>query len=123
MTPNILRNLVSRRATRNYPFEVRPAFPQARGELVNAIEQCIFCGICQRKCPSQCISVDKNTGTWLCDPFACVYCGICVDNCPTHCLSQKGAHRPPSAQREQLELHGTPPKPKAKKTAEDAKQD
>ncbi len=114
MTPTVLRNLFTGRATRDYPREVRDPFPQARGELVNAIEQCIFCGICQRKCPSQCIGVDKDQGLWQCDPFACVYCGVCVDNCPTKCLSQKQLHRAPAASRELLILRGTPPKPKKK---------
>lgn len=124
MTPNIIRNLLAGRATRNYPFEVREPFTLARGELVNEIEKCIFCGMCQRKCPSQCITVDKDTGTWECDPFACVYCGVCVDTCPVHCLSQKQLHRHVSPEREIITLKGTPPKPKkkAKKAEEKAEQ-
>nr|WP_027182880.1 4Fe-4S binding protein [Desulfovibrio inopinatus] len=118
MTKNILRNISKKSATRLYPFEVREPFENYRGELINDIDSCIFCGMCSRVCPSQCITVDRKTGEWTCDPFACVYCGICVDACPPKCLSQKSVHRTSSPVRLMMEMQGTPPKPKKKKAAE-----
>ncbi|MCK7512752.1 MAG: hypothetical protein MZV70_57775 [Desulfobacterales bacterium] len=56
MTPNIVRNLVVKKSTRMYPAEVREPFAKVRGELINDIERCIFCGTCEVKCPSQCIA-------------------------------------------------------------------
>jgi ech hydrogenase subunit F len=93
MTPNILRNLVVKKSTRRYPFEVRETFDKVRGELVNDIVRCIFCGTCEVKCPSQCIEVDRKAAVWTYDPFACVYCGVCVDTCPAKSLSQKLQYR------------------------------
>ena len=89
MTHNILRNLVVKKSTRRYPFEVRETFDKVRGELVNDIVRCIFCGSCEVKCPSQCIEVDRKAAVWNYDPFACVFCGVCVDICPAKSLSQK----------------------------------
>jgi len=117
MTPTVFRNVFSRPATRNHPFVVREPFAQARGELVNDIDSCIFCGMCERKCPSQCIEVDKDAGLWKYDPFACVYCGVCVEYCPVHCLSQKTMYRAATPEREHVELQGTPPKAKKKAAA------
>lgn len=114
MLPAILRNFFSPKATRPYPFKAREPFTRARGELVNKIEDCVFCSTCARKCPSQCIRVDKEAGTWVCDPYACVYCGICVDSCPTHCLSQKTLHRAPVRAKAKYALKGEPPKRKKK---------
>ncbi|MFW5722336.1 MAG: 4Fe-4S dicluster domain-containing protein, partial [Desulfohalobiaceae bacterium] len=57
MTSNLIRNLLRRKATRDYPARPREPFPDSRGELYNEIDKCIFCGLCQRKCPSQCIPV------------------------------------------------------------------
>ncbi|EPR31591.1 4Fe-4S ferredoxin iron-sulfur binding domain-containing protein [Alkalidesulfovibrio alkalitolerans DSM 16529] len=119
MTTNVLKNLVGRYSTRLYPITTRAAFDAYRGELYNEIEKCIFCQNCARKCPSQCISVDKEIGTWVCDPFACVYCGLCVEACPVNCLHMKSAWRHVATGREMIEMQGTPPKPKKKKT-EDA---
>jgi hypothetical protein len=70
MMPNVLKNLLSPKATRRYPHEVRPPFENVRGELYNDIENCTFCSVCGVKCPSQCITVEK-AATWTCDPFAC----------------------------------------------------
>jgi len=110
MTKTVFSNLFSRYATRLHPFVVREPFPDARGELYCEIEKCIFCMTCQRKCPSQCITVDNKAGTWTCDPMACVYCGVCVDNCPVACLHQKQTYRAPTPERLMLSLTGTPPR-------------
>jgi formate hydrogenlyase subunit 6/NADH:ubiquinone oxidoreductase subunit I len=100
MTPNIIKNICSKYATRLYPLEVREPFEGVRGNLDVDIEQCIFCKKCMLKCPSGCITVDKKTRTWEVDPYACVYCGICVDNCPTKCLSMSPKYRKPALQKD-----------------------
>ena len=106
MTPNILRNFLSKRATRRYPLDVREPFETNRGELVNEIDQCTFCGVCAVKCPSQCITVDKKTATWRCDPFSCVYCGVCVDACKAKSLRLNNRYRLPTLHRDVIELQG-----------------
>ncbi len=106
MTHNILRNLVVRKSTRRYPVEVRETFDKVRGELVNDIVRCIFCGTCEVKCPSQCIEVDRKAAVWTCDPFACVYCGVCVDTCPAKSLFQKTQYRGPEGQRVMIRMQG-----------------
>lgn len=100
MTPNVLKNLVSPKATRRYPYERRTPSENLRGELYNDIGNCTFCGVCAAKCPSQCITVDKKAAAWSCDSFACVYCGICVDACQAKCLHQKNQYRMPDSARE-----------------------
>lgn len=124
MLPIVLTNLFAKPATRNYPFFVREPFPQARGELVNDIARCIFCGLCARKCPSQCLTVtkDKAEGVWTLEFFACVGCGVCVDVCPVHCLAQKTTHRPVALTRAVITLRGKLPERPAK-PAETAKTD
>lgn len=117
MTKNILKNLITKKSTRPYPFVIREPFEESRGELYNDIDNCIFCSTCARKCPSQCITVDKEKGIWTCDPFVCVFCGTCMEACPTHCLHHKRTWRPVSGQREMIEMQGTPPKSKKKAAA------
>ncbi len=120
MTPNIVRNLLVKKSTRIYPAEMRETFAGVRGELINDIERCIFCGTCEVKCPSQCIQVDKKAYTWIYDPFVCVYCGVCVDTCPAKSLYQKTQYRSPAGARIIVSQQGQPrKKDKAKdKTAE-----
>jgi ech hydrogenase subunit F len=117
MLPTVLTNLFAKAATRNYPFAVREPFPAARGELVNDIARCIFCGTCSRKCPSQCLTVtkDKTEGSWTLEFFACVGCGVCVDACPVSCLAQKTTHRPVAVERAVITLRGHLPERPARK--------
>ena len=110
MTPTVLRNFVSRRATRLYPLEVRPPFDSVRGAVCNDITCCNFCGICAAKFPSRCIGVDKKNATWQYDPFACVFCGVCVDACKTGSLRQDPLYLRPVTAREHIFLQGTPVK-------------
>jgi len=116
MTPNIIHNLFHQKATRRYPRVVRPAFENVRGALFNDVAKCTFCGTCEVKCPSQCITVDKTAGLWIYDPFACVFCGICADICPSESLHQQSEYRLPLAGRETIMLKGEP-KHKTEKTA------
>jgi ech hydrogenase subunit F len=122
MLPTVIANLFSKPATRNYPFDVREPFAHARGELVNDIERCIFCGTCARKCPSQCLTVNREgtTGTWSLEFFACIGCGICVGACPVSSLSQKHTHRPVATARSVITLTGTLPEKPVKKTEKPA---
>lgn len=122
MLPTVLANLFSKPATRNYPAFVRDPFPNARGELVNDIDRCIFCGTCSRKCPSQCITVSKDgaQGTWSLEAYACVACGICVMSCPVNSLSQKKTYRPVGTGRVTVTLTGKLPEKPAKKTEKPA---
>ncbi len=105
MIKNILRNFVSKSATRPYPIDARPGFEHARGELDNRIDQCTLCGICAKKCPSQCIVVSKKERIWEVNPFACVFCGICVEACPKSCLVHSRTHKRPERKKTSLILH------------------
>jgi len=86
MLGNILKNLTSKPATRRYPFEKREPFKDTRGKLGINIDDCIFCGICSKKCPSDALVVNKSEKSWELDPFKCIICGSCCDTCPKKCL-------------------------------------
>lgn len=58
-----------------------------RSHIVNNVMKCIFCGMCERNCPSGAITVDRRNRTWRINLEACVNCGTCIDNCPRKCLS------------------------------------
>jgi ech hydrogenase subunit F len=117
MTPTIMRNFFSKRATRRYPQVVRPPFANSRGAIQNDIATCTFCGICSVKCPSQCLSVDKKSATWQWDFFGCIYCGICVDSCKSGSLRQEPTYPQASTKRERMLLAGVVAPREAKKAA------
>ena len=106
MTPQVLKNLFSRKATRPYPRVSRTPYARVRGALLNDIGNCSFCSLCALKCPSHCITVDKEPATWRYDPFACIFCGICVSACTEKCLHQACEYRDPVTVRESIALQG-----------------
>ena len=82
----MLGNLFKPPATVEYPLKPK-TFPEInRGKVVNSIDDCIFCGMCMRVCPSAAITVDRGARTWSINRFACVQCKGCVDHCPKKCL-------------------------------------
>ena len=90
-----LKSLFSKRPTRRYPYEVRETFENARGQIdMIDIHDCIFCGMCQRKCPADSIVVDRDESRWTYWPYKCVACGACVAACPTKDLAML-KERPP----------------------------
>ena len=94
---SIFRHLTRRPFTRLYPFVVRPAIADTRGQIVMDIDVCVFCGRCAKCCPANAIAVTrKPEKSWTLDPYACIVCGYCVEACPVHCIHFKAEHRPPA---------------------------
>ena len=87
MTKNVLRNLIRGPVTDRYPFVKKEYFPGARGRLDIEIEKCIFCGLCQRKCPTAALEVTKEPKIWTVDRLRCISCNACVEVCPKKCLA------------------------------------
>jgi len=91
----ILRSLFHKPATLMYPVIQREWQELTRGHIENQIDDCIFCGICQKKCPTDAIAVDKSNKTWTIQRMQCIQCSSCVDNCPKHCLSNENTYTAP----------------------------
>ncbi len=91
-----IRYMVNPVVTVQYPRQTVTIPPRFRGhiELVPDEEtggdKCIVCGMCQRACPSGCISVtgEKPEGAkrkvltaYTLDFTKCSLCGLCVESC------------------------------------------
>ena len=94
MAPRALRNLVSKPATRRYPYEIRPRFAGARGTIEFDVETCNFCMLCARRCPAAAITVNREERYWAIEQLTCIGCGVCVEVCNKHSLSMSVDSRP-----------------------------
>lgn len=94
-----LKNLFSKPATCNYPAEPAVYPERSRGHIEIDIDDCIMCGMCQKKCPSGAITVDRASKTWSIERMGCVQCENCVAGCPKSCLHIKPGYTEPSAQK------------------------
>jgi len=102
MLRNIFINLFTKPATRKYPYTKRETFENVRGCIDVNIDECIFCGICQKKCPSNAIKVDKEHKTWEINSYKCIVCNACTETCPKKCVTSGSCYRSPSYEREVL---------------------
>lgn len=92
-------NLFSKPATRPYPFAPRQYPERTRGHIEIDIDNCIFCGLCSKKCPCGAITVDRAGKSWSIDRFGCIQCGYCVESCNKHSLSMKNTYTEPAARK------------------------
>ena len=91
-----VRELFKPVVTEQYPYFVPVMTPRFRGhiELIANGEtgepNCVVCGMCQRACPSNCITLDgekpegakkKVLTTYILDFTKCSLCGSCVESC------------------------------------------
>lgn len=92
MAKTILKSLVGHPATQMYPLVKKEYYQGTRGHIANNLEVCIYCGICQKKCPTGAIAVNRTEKTWSIEPLSCITCSYCADNCPKKCLTMENRY-------------------------------
>ena len=97
MLKNLIQCLFGKPATRLYPFVARPPFDGARGMIEMDPNICVYCGMCQKRCPTNAITVARKPNSWTLDPHRCIVCSYCVEVCPKHCIYMRTHHRAPTA--------------------------
>ena len=101
MTKTLMKNLVSGPATLMYPMRKRVYTEITRGRVEISINDCIFCGLCSRRCPTHSIVVTKDPKEWQIDRLKCCACNLCVEICPKKCLTMENQYFPPVTERSQ----------------------
>ena len=80
--------------TVKYPFEKKPQPAGLKGHIVIDVDRCILCGMCDRSCATNCITVDRKERFWEIQPYQCVQCGYCITVCPKDCLAMDPDYAP-----------------------------
>lgn len=105
----VLASLFQKPATTSYPVVPREYHEKTRGKVVIDIDDCIYCGMCMRKCPADAITVERAEKTWKINPFSCIQCACCVDNCPKKCLHMEVHYTAPAAAKTEEVFHARVP--------------
>lgn len=117
----IFKNLFRKPSTRNYPFKIRESFSNARGHIEGIdAKACIFCALCEKKCPADAIKVNRTERTWQIDRYKCVICNLCVEICPKKCINMSEVHLAPEYMMEKLLIKGEPVPKKEVPVVQDA---
>jgi len=116
MTKVALENLFQKPATVPYPAARKPVYAATRARIAIEEAKCILCLICDKKCPTGAIKVDRPGKTWAIDRLLCIQCGYCVEVCPKKCLGMENLYSPPVSAKamDVVNVPFTPPPPKPK---------
>lgn len=86
--------------TTKYPFAPRRALSGSRGRLVFTKDNCVYCNVCAKKCPTGALVVDRKEKKWAIDRLRCIACGYCVETCPKDSLAFSTDHPAPVTTKE-----------------------
>jgi len=108
MFKTITKALFRKTACTMYPVKPAKFYPNSRGHIEIEKEKCILCTICDKRCPTHAIKVDRERHTWVIDRYKCIYCNRCVEVCPKKCLHMVNSYSEPVAKKE-LDTYDVPP--------------
>lgn len=95
MTKVALEGLLKRPATVPYPAVRKPIYAGTRGRIAIVEDKCTLCLLCDKKCPTAAIKVDRAGKTWAIDRLRCIQCNFCVEVCPKKCLIMENLYTAP----------------------------
>ena len=110
-----LKTFFRRPVTVEYPDEKRLVPERFRGRPVllareDETPRCVACGLCEKICPSLCITVAAETGpdgiralaSYTLDLNRCSFCGLCVEACPVEAIAMGSEYELAAYGREPL---------------------
>lgn len=101
-----------------YPVEKKAQPAGLKGHIEIVAGECILCSMCERSCPTSCITVDKKESYWSINQFACIQCGYCTTVCPKKCLNMLPDYATAATAKHEVRVMVEKAPSRAKKKAE-----
>ncbi len=91
----IIKNLFKKSACDMYPVKKPKLYDNTKGCIGINAPECILCSLCEKKCPTHALAVDKQARTWAIERGKCILCNRCVEACPKKCLMMEQQYAGP----------------------------
>lgn len=117
----LMKSLFGGPSTLMYPEKPAKITENTRGHMTINIEDCIFCTLCAKKCPTNAITVDRKARTWSIERMRCIQCNACASNCAKGALHMANTYTTPSTEKIVDTFQG-PPAPEKKPMDDAAKE-
>ena len=107
-----IKYMFSKSVTVQYPDERSPVPDRYRGIHVLEQEKCIYCFMCARACPIDCIEMEAGRDEdkqldWVkftVDYNKCMFCELCIYPCPEDCIHMSKEFALVTEDRTELDL-------------------
>lgn len=99
MGKTVINSLFKKPATLMYPVIPREFQERTRGHIEIDEPNCILCGICAKKCPTDALEVSRDNRTWAIKRMQCIQCSCCVEVCPKKCLTNENTYTAPDVEK------------------------
>lgn len=96
MSKTLFKNLFHGPYTVQYPMKQKDKYERTRGKIAIDIDNCVFCSMCEKRCPTGAIKVDRTNATWSIERLKCIQCSYCTEVCPKKCLKMENQYTEPS---------------------------
>jgi len=96
----VVKSLFKKSACHMYPVKPATFYKRTRGHIAIEPTKCILCTLCEKKCPTGAIRVDRNARKWEIDYFKCILCNNCIENCKPNCLKMENVYSAPVTSRD-----------------------
>lgn len=86
----VFKHAFKKRVTLEYPEQKQELNSNFRGRHEFDFDKCIACGVCQRVCPANAITIikqDNKLNSYIIDYNKCIFCGNCAFYCNTKAIS------------------------------------
>jgi ech hydrogenase subunit F len=107
MSRLVLKWALTSPPTTRYPFAPRRPIPGSRGQLVYTKDNCVYCTVCAKRCPTGALKVDRAQKKFILERLRCISCASCVEVCPKDSLSLSTGHGVPATSRDYEVMGGS----------------
>jgi ech hydrogenase subunit F len=97
MFNTVMKSLFKKSACEMYPVKKPEFYENTKGHIAIEKSKCILCTLCDKKCPTGAIAVNREARKWEIDRGKCILCGVCIEVCRPNCLAMDKQYSEPVA--------------------------